>query len=969
MSSTDPFVAGGSILSFRLIEHVSTSVWRAEDTRNGKAVAVKVLTKQLPRDAAKREEVIRTIRQGAALYHSSLVTIVEVAPADDALLLIMEWFDSFPVSAIYRGRAADQKDFFRIIYQLADAVKLLHGKNVLHLNIAGDSVLIAETGQVKLAGFNATTFLPRREGQGSAFSQKGSDPDAVSYMSPEQITNQPVTTQTDVFSLGIIMYEVATGRRPYLAPSATEIARKIVDAQPPSPKAVNPNIENAVLRVMGKCFFKDPYQRYKDGKAIVDDIVKTDGEVVTWVNDIARSALTAVSTARHAVQARQSIVLAADIANYDKLNAVDPVAASKAAARMQQILGEAIYLFDGEIVDPFGPRFVGELPSLENALEAGRKGEFDFSPDQQEGQAIPVRLLLHYGDVETHDGAVAGPAVDKAFEILKQIEPAKLYFTEAFVKKGRISVRLRDAGARAGVKLFAIAPEGEAAEAAARAAAEAEEEEAARLAAEAEAEATASRLIQKKKKMRLSAIAAAAVVIIGGASAFFWLEKRQWAAAPALVSKRSVGRQPATAATPRKVVVEPFTVDPPDPVLAQRGEAIRLAAIEILRSFPEVRIVEAKAPDGSAYSAKLIGGVAAPQIVPLTDAKKPVEGQPSPLIDTSSGIQSLVSWVANDLKIQARGAASADAYNAFADAVAANAAKDDGKTEAALRSAIKADKNFLPAELLALHFFDAKGKEADAVAAAKEIVVLDPANMDAARRVARASLAGGDLPSAFSAYAGVLRHDRSDTEALNILGRYALAAGDNARFTAAIGRIGNSDSSTLHLPDTLVATGHINDAADKYYDVEQKMPHSPSLALKIGRIAVLRHSTEIADIELKKLETMDPAYGAHILKAYLAAQSGNKAAAADELKAASGAPKMGDDYWTSLAEIAAINGDPRGVDDALEHAAARKEPTASYVLANPLFGFMQSDARFLKIREKLTAQQSEIRSALAGVTL
>ena len=64
-----------------------------------------------------------------------------------------------------------------------------------------------------------------------------------------------------------------------------------------------------------------------------------------------------------------------------------------------------------------------------------------------------------------------------------------------------------------------------------------------------------------------------------------------------------------------------------------------------------------------------------------------------------------------------------------------------------------------------------------------------------------------------------------------------------------------------------------------------------------------------------------------------------------------------------------MNGDARGVDDALERAAARKEPTASYVLANPLFGFLQSDARFLKIRQKLAEQQNEIRAALAGVTL
>jgi len=967
MSSTDPFVAGGTIGSFRLVERVGASVWRAEDTRSGRTVAIKVLTKQLPRDPARREEVIRAIRLGAALYHASLVTVIEIAPADDALLLVMEWFDGLPLATAYRGRAAGRTEFFRIAYQLVDAVKLMHAKNILHLNIAGDSVLVGPNGQVKLAGLNATTFLPRREGQGSAFSQKGSDPNAVSYMAPEQITNQPLTTQTDVFSLGMVMYEVATGRRPYLAATAPEIARKIVDEQPASPKAVNPKIENVMLNIIGNCFFKDPFRRYKDAKAIIDDIVKVEGDVVGWANDLARASLNALSSARHAVQARQSIILVADIANHDAVNAVDPAAAAKSASRMQQILGEAVYLFDGQVVDPFGPRFVGEFGSLENALEAGRKGEFDFSPDQQDGETIPVRLLLHYGEVETHDGAAAGPAVDKAYEILKQIEPAKLCITEAFVKKGRLGVRLRDAGARAGVKLFAIAPEGEAAEAAERAAAEAEE--AARLEAEAAAEATAARLAEKKKKTRLASIAAVAVIVLGGTSAFLWIQKRNGEAAPVAVSKRPVGLPPATAATPRKVFVEPFAVDPPDPVLQQRGDAIRLATIEILRSFPEVRIIDAKAPNGSAYTAKLIGGAAAPQIMPVTDAKKPAEGQATPLIDASTGIQSVISWIANDLKIQPRSAASADAYNAFADAVVANAAKDDAKTEASLRNAIKADKNFLPAELMAFRFFDAKGKDADAVAAAKQIVALDPSNMDAARRVARASLAGGDLPAAFGAYAAVLQHDRSDAEALNTLGHYALAAGDDALFSAAITRLGTSDAAMLHAPDTLVATGRINDAADKYYDIEQRMPRNPSLALKIGRLAVLRHSAEMADVELKKLETMDPSYGAHILKAFLAAQSGNKAAVAAELKAAESASKPGDDYWTSVAEIAAMSGDARAVDDALEHAAARKEPTANYVLTNPLFAFMKSDARFLKIREALMAQQNEIRSALAAVTL
>jgi hypothetical protein len=967
MSAIDPFVPGGTVLSYRLIERVSATVWRAEDTRSGKPVAVKILTKQLPRDPARREMVIRDMRQGAAIYHASLVTNIDVLPADDALILVMEWFEGRPAAAVFRGHATERAEFFHIAYQLADALKLMHAKNVLHLNIAGDSVLVADNGQVKIAGLNSMTFLPRREGLGSAFALKGSDPDAVSYMAPEQIINQPVTVQTDVFSLGILMYEIATGRRPYLAPSAPEIARKIVDEQPPSPKVLNPAIDGAVLSVMGKCFYKDPYRRHKDMKAIIDDIVKADAEVVTWANEMGRAALHAVATARHAAQTRQSIILAGDIANYQEMNAVDPAGASKAAARMQQILGEAIYLFDGQVVDPFGPRFVGELPTLESALEAGRKGEFDFSPEQQDGTPIPARLLLHAGELETRDGTPAGVTVDKAFEILDQIEPQKLYITEAVAKKGRASVRLRDAGARSGVKLFEIAPEVEAAEDAARAAVAADDS--ARLAAEAEAEAaTAARAAQKKKRTRLAAIAIAALVILAAGAAFLWMRGRRDEPAAVAITRHG-GLPQASVTTPRKVFIEPFSVTPADPALQQRADAIRLASIEVLRAFPELRVVDAKGPDVSAYTAALTVAGASPQIIAVTDGKAVKKGPATPLLDAAGGIQELVGWIAGDLRIPPRPPASAEAANAFADAVTSHAVGDDTRAEVALRVALKSDPNFLPTELLAFRFFDARGNGADALAAAKQVLALDPSNVDAARHVARASLAAGDLSAAFNGFGVVLRHDHSDAEALNTIGRYALAAGDNALFKSALTRLGGSDAAALHAPDVLVASGRIDNAVDMYYDLETHQPHNPALALKIGRIAVLRHSTEVAEVELKKVEQTDPNYGAHILKAYIAAQSSNKAIAEAEMKAAAAASKPGDDYWTTAGEIAAMAGDTKGVDDALEHAAARKEPTASYVLANPLFGFMQSDARFAKLRETLKGQQNEIRSALAGVTI
>ena len=211
MASADPFSPGSALLNYKLGQRVSTSVWQAEDTRNKKKVAIKLLSRQLPKDAARRESLVRDARQAGAIYHTSIVNIQEIAVAGDALIMVMEWFDGQPISARVRGKALDRAEFFKLAYQIADGLKLLHAKNVIHGNVNGDSVLIAANGQAKLGGLNLTNLLPR-QGQPSAFQQRGSDMRAVAYMAPEQISNQGITLQTDIFSLGLVLYEAATGK-------------------------------------------------------------------------------------------------------------------------------------------------------------------------------------------------------------------------------------------------------------------------------------------------------------------------------------------------------------------------------------------------------------------------------------------------------------------------------------------------------------------------------------------------------------------------------------------------------------------------------------------------------------------------------------------------------------------------------------------------------------------------------------
>jgi tetratricopeptide (TPR) repeat protein len=979
MSTMESLAPGSTVSSFHLGERIGSTVWRADDTRTGKAVALKLLTRQLPKDPQRREALVREIRQNAALYHTNVAAILEVAVAGDMLLLVMELVDGMPLTKRYTGKAADRAEFFRVAYQAGDALKLLHGKNVIHANINGDSLLVAPNGQVKLVGLNLSNLLPKKDGPAGTYTQKGSDVRCVSYMAPEQIANQPLTPLTDIWSVGVALYEVATGRLPYTAQTAPEIARKIVDESPASPKASNPDIDANVLSVMGRCLFKDPYKRHKDAKSMLDEISRVEPQAATFASEVARATVQPTTAIASDMPRRNVVLLLADVASYVELQATDPAAATKAAARMQQVLGEAAYLFDGQVLDPFAPRLIAEMPSIENALEAARKGEFDFSPVQQAeqhpGDPLPVRLLLHAGEVTTVDGAVVGEAITKGFEVLAQLPPLQLFLTEEFAKRARGKVRIHDVPARAGVKLYEIQPpepkvdlppEPTTAELKAE-----EAEEAAALAAAAAAR-------NAKQRRRRLAVAAAFLVVLGSAALVMRSRKSENPSAPVKTGRLASGPPPATAATPRKVFVPPFSVEGVDGTLAARANAIRLASIEVLRAFPEIRITDAAAPDVLAVTSTIRPTASAAPATATTTGPAPTTTTPAvtaaelvlpdtpatPAPDVASGVQAIEAFVAKKLNLPARITTTPEAMNAFGDAVSSN---ENKKIDTALRATLKADGKFLPAQLMAMRFFASEGKAADALEAAKQVVALDPSNIDAAHTVIAASFNTGDLASVFNAYGSILKKDPKNTNALNTVGRYALAAGDTQKFAACLTRVKANDAA-IHEPDILLASGRIDAAADKYYDVKLKAPENVAISLKIGRLSVLRHGVQIAEDELKNLQTRDPQYSAHVLQAYLFAQNGNRAAAMTEMATAKAASTPGDEYYTYLAEVDALAGDPKGTVDALESAANRKEPTAAYVLSNPLFTFLQSDARFNKIREKMTLGQGEIRAALGAVT-
>lgn len=953
--------ATGATGPYRVGERIGPSVWKAQDTRNGKTVALKILSKQLPKDPPKRDALIRDVRVAAAIYHAFLVPIVEIVPLGDNLVLVMSFIEVLPMSKYVNGKPLARKDFFRLAYQLVDGARYLHSKGIVHGNINGDSVMVTPEGQVKVGGMNMTNLLVKPGGLSAAYQQKGNDPRSVVYMAPEQITSQLVEPRTDIFSLGVVMYEMSTGRLPYDAVTASDLARKIVEGQPLSPASVHPAIDRAILGILGRCLYKDQFQRQKDTRTLLDDIVKAEPEAARYASELtSRSAVVAAPSQDPA--ARQAILFLGEVANYDQLAASDTQGATRAVARMQQLLGEAVYLFDGQVLDPFGRRMVAEMPNVENALEAARKGEFDFTPEQQEGDPVQVRLLLHYGAVTASDGKVGGDGVVRAAEVLGQLPPASLHITEEFLKKGRGTVRVRDAGARGGVKLFTIVPsEPPQPKVVEPTPVELEAEE-----AEAEAEMQAILAADKKRSARnkaLAAAAAAAVVIVVAAAVMLMRrrsgEPQQATSTVASQSQRAVSQL-------AKVVINPIAVEGNDPAVAERANAIRLGAAEILRNTAGLQLAETPGADVTPFAATIRTGTAGPEMLSQGPA-----GVPVPVPDAATGIRAILDWVTTTVHVPVRGVSqSAEALNAYATAVTTTAS-DPAKAEAALKASVAADPNFLPAQLMAMRYFSVHGDAKLALDAARQVMALDPANLDAARNVARTSLSLGDVKSSFAAYNVILLKNAGDVETLTHVARYALSAGDARQFNAARARLQRvpPEMIAVHEPDQLAAGGRLQPAIDGYFTIEEKVANNPALSLKIGRFSVLIHSLPIAEIELKKLQQSDPSYGYHLLKAYVAAHQRNTAESEQELEAAGKASIPGDDYWTSAAEVYVLLGRNDKVLESLEKAVARKEPTASYIMSDPLFAYLAADERFQQIRAAASAAQEEIRSALAQLVI
>jgi serine/threonine protein kinase/Tfp pilus assembly protein PilF len=283
---------GQTISHYRIVEQLGAGgmgvVFKAQDSRLERAVALKFLPEKLAQQPQALERFRREARAASALNHPGICTIYDIGEQDGRTFIAMEYIDGETLRSHIHVKPLPVEEILELGIQIAEALEAAHAEGIIHRDIKPANIFVTKRGRAKVLDFGLAKLIPKGIASGNTDpDDESSDSNSIvgiisgtpSYMSPEQVRGDGLDPRTDIFSFGLLLYEMATGKQAFSGGTGGVIIEAVLTRSPDPVRSINPNIPPRLEEIIDKALHKDRAKRYQHAADVLADLQRLKREI------------------------------------------------------------------------------------------------------------------------------------------------------------------------------------------------------------------------------------------------------------------------------------------------------------------------------------------------------------------------------------------------------------------------------------------------------------------------------------------------------------------------------------------------------------------------------------------------------------------------------------------------------------------------------------------------------------------